>query len=43
MVSNNTTFEDIKRFACKELTYAPGFNGGGGIEKENLDDGNKKV
>ena len=37
--SKNTTFEDVKRFACKVLTYAPDYPGEGGrIEKEKLDE-----
>ena len=42
--SENTTFEDVKRFESKVLTYAPDYPGGGGrIEKEKLDDGDKNV
>ena len=42
--SKNTTFEDVKRFASKVLTYAPDYPGGGGtIEKEKLDDRDKNV
>ena len=42
--SKNTTFEEVKRFASKVLTYAPVYPGGGGrIEKEKLDERVKNV
>ena len=42
--SKNTTFEDIKRFGSKVLTYAPDFSGGGGkIEKEKIGERDKNV
>ena len=42
--SKNTTFEDLKWFASKVLTYAPDYPGGGGrIEKEKLDNRGKNV
>ena len=42
--SKNTTFENVKRFACKVLTYAPDYPGEGGrIEKEKLDERDKNI
>ena len=42
--SKNTTFEDVKWFASKVLTYAPDYPGGGGrIEKKKLDNRGKNV
>ena len=42
--SKNTTFEDVKRFASKVLTYAPDYLGGDGmIEKEIIDERDKNV
>ena len=42
--SKNTTFEDVKRFASKVLTYAPDYPWGGGrIEKEKIDEMDKNV
>ena len=42
--SKNTTFEDVKRFASKVLTYAPDYPGGGGrIEKVKIDERDKNV
>ena len=37
--NKNATFEDVKRFASKVLTYAPDYHGGNGrIEKEKIDE-----
>ena len=42
--SKNTTFENVKRFASKVLTYAPDYPGGDGmIEKEIIDERDKNV
>ena len=44
LAASKNTFEDVKRFASKVLTYAPDYPGGDGmIEKEIIDERDKNV
>ena len=44
LAASKNTFEDVKRFASKVLTYAPDYPWGGGrIEKEKIDEMDKNV